>query len=870
MSDSKGSGDKTISVSKKTISLKTGDGAGARPSLSRGGSKGVVVEKKRKRLVMPADGEKTTKKPETVKKPVSEAPKVEKKPAAKPRPKVGAGKSGVVLRSLSEEEKAARAQALTQARAAEAEARKQAEIDAVRQAEEDKKQAAEQAEAAARQAEEDVRRKEEEEARKKAEADAKRREEAARIADAEAAASKATSEKPSKKETVAPKRSNDDDGDKNKKGKLENKPAGGVPSRKGTPGGNDRRRGKLTLRSALEGDEERQRSLASIRRKRQKEKMASQQNNQSQEKQVREVVVPETITVAELANRMAERGAAVVKSLMGMGVMATINQAIDADTAELLIEEFGHKIKRVSDSDVEIGLKGEEDEEGDLQPRAPVVTIMGHVDHGKTSLLDALRRTDVAGGEAGGITQHIGAYQIKIASGDKITFLDTPGHEAFTAMRARGASVTDVVVLVVAADDGVMPQTVEAINHAKEAAVPIIVAINKMDKPEANPNRVNNELLQHELVVEEMGGDILTVPVSAKTGEGLEKLEEAILLQAEILELQANPDRKAEGVIVEAKLDKGRGPVATVLVQKGTLSQGDIFVAGSEWGRVRALVDDRSKQIDQAGPSFPVEVLGLQGTPEAGDDFAVVENEARAREITDYRQRLKREKQSTAVKGTTLDQMLVNLKAQENKIEFPILVKADVQGSAEAINGALEKLGNDEISVRVIHNAVGGITESDVTFAEASNAPIIAFNVRANRHARDQAERNGVEIRYYSVIYDLVDDVKKAMAGLLSPEIRETFLGYADIREVFHISKIGKVAGCLVTEGTVKRGAKVRLLRDNVVIHEGTLSTLKRFKDEVKEVPSGTECGMAFENYQDLQPGDVIECFDAEEVARTL
>jgi translation initiation factor IF-2 len=587
------------------------------------------------------------------------------------------------------------------------------------------------------------------------------------------------------------------------------------------------------------------------------------------QKVLRDVVIPESITVQELANRMAERGADVIKALMKMGIMANINQPLDADTAELVVAEFGHRARRVAAADIEIGLEGESDEVEALQSRPPVVTIMGHVDHGKTSLLDALRQTDVAVHEAGGITQHIGAYQVQLPSKQRITFIDTPGHAAFTEMRARGANITDIVVLVVAADDGIMEQTVEAIRHARAAAVPVIVAINKMDKPDANPGRVRQELLQHELVVEEMGGDVLDVEVSAKTKLGLDKLEEAILLQAEILDLKANPDRPADGAVVEARLERGRGPVATLLVQRGTLKVGDIFVAGIEWGRVRALVNDRGETVETAGPAAPVEVLGLQGAPMAGDRFTVVESETRAREISEYRQQLLREKQVTAGARGTLEQMFEKIAAGESK-ELPVVVKSDVQGSLEAISQSLSKLGTDEVKMRVLHAAVGGINESDITLARASNAMIIGFNVRANPQARDMARRDNVDIRYYSIIYNVIDDMKAALSGLLAPQVREKFLGNATIREVFAITKIGKVAGCMVTEGVVKRGAKVRLLRDNVVIHEGALKTLKRFKDEVREVKEGYECGMAFENYHDIQVGDVIECFEMEEVARVL
>jgi translation initiation factor IF-2 len=575
------------------------------------------------------------------------------------------------------------------------------------------------------------------------------------------------------------------------------------------------------------------------------------------------------MTVQDLANRMAARGAEVVKSLMKMGVMATINQPIDADTAELVVEEFGHKAKRVSAADVEIGMRGADDRAEELMPRPPVVTIMGHVDHGKTSLLDALRATDVVSGEAGGITQHIGAYQVRLASGDRITFIDTPGHAAFTEMRLRGATVTDIVVLVVAADDGIKEQTVEAINHAKAAQVPIIVAINKIDKPGADVARVKQELLQHELITEDLGGDLLAIEVSALKKTNLDKLEEAILLQSEVLELTANPSRPAEGVIIEAKLERGRGSVATVLVQRGTLKVGDIFVAGGEWGRVRALVNERDEQILEAGPATPVEVLGLNGTPLAGDDFTVMENEGRAREIAEYRQRSRREKEIASTGRGTLEQMMSRIK-EGVASELPVVVKSDVHGSMEAIVSSFEKLGTDEVKVRVLHSGVGGINESDVTLANATGAMIIAFNVRANPQARQMARRDGVDIRYYSIIYNVVDDVKAAMSGLLAPKQQENFLGYAEIRQVFTNSKVGKVAGCMVTEGVVKRGAKVRLLRDNVVVHAGTLKTLRRFKDEVREVRDGYECGMAFENYTDIQVGDQIECYEIEEIAREL
>ncbi|HVG47491.1 MAG TPA: translation initiation factor IF-2, partial [Rubellimicrobium sp.] len=610
--------------------------------------------------------------------------------------------------------------------------------------------------------------------------------------------------------------------------------------------------------------------MAAMRRKQERARAKAMGGHEAREKIVRDVQLPEAITVAELANRMAERTADVIKSLMRMGVMATQNQTLDADTAELIIEEFGHRVVRVSDADVEQAIDTVVDAPEALQPRPPIVTIMGHVDHGKTSLLDAIRHANVVSGEAGGITQHIGAYQVKTDSGSVLTFLDTPGHAAFTSMRARGAQVTDIVVLVVAADDAVMPQTIEAIAHAKAAKVPMIVAINKVDKYDADPQKVRTDLLQHEVVVEEFSGDVQDVEVSAKTGQGLDNLLEAIALQAEILELQANPERAAMGAVIEAKLDVGRGPVATVLVQNGTLRKGDIFVVGEKWGKVRALINDKGETVTEAGPSVPVEVLGLDGTPQAGDVLNVVETEAQAREIADYREKVTRDKRAAAGAATTLEQLMARVKADQSVSELPVVVKADVQGSAEAIAQALEKVGNDEVRVRVLHSGVGAITESDVGLAEASKAPVIGFNVRANAPARASANQKGVEIRYYSIIYDLVDDIKAAASGLLKAEVRERFIGYARILEVFKVSGVGKVAGCLVTEGVARKSAGVRLLRDNVVIHEGTLKTLARFKDQVNEVISGQECGMAFDNYEDIRQGDVIEIFERETVERTL
>jgi translation initiation factor IF-2 len=629
-----------------------------------------------------------------------------------------------------------------------------------------------------------------------------------------------------------------------------------------------RERTKITISNF--DREAQQRSLASLKRKREKEKLKAMGIPQAREKIIREVIIPEAITIQELANRMTERAVDLIKYLMKQGEMHKITDVIDADTAELIVQEFGHTSKRVSEADVEIGLVGDKDIDDQLESRAPVVTIMGHVDHGKTSLLDAIRSTNVVSGEAGGITQHIGAYQVTTPKGDKVTFIDTPGHEAFTAMRARGAKVTDIVVLVVAADDGVMPQTVEAINHAKAAGVPIIVAINKIDKPQADPKRVQTDLLQHEIVVESMGGETLEVPVSALKRTNLDKLLEAIHLQSEILDLKANPNRSAEGIVIEAKLERGRGPVGTVLVQRGTLKVGDLVVAGSAWGRVRALIGDHGQNIQSAGPSVPVEILGFDSAPEAGDQFGVVENEARAREITGYRVRKRRETLGSAGNKSTLEQMMQQLKDAAGQKEFTLLIKGDVQGSVEAIVGSLKKLGTDEVIARIVHTGVGGITESDIALASASRAVVIGFNVRANEQAKRAADVQGIEIRYYNIIYDLVDEVKAAMSGLLAPTKKENFLGYASVKQVFNISKVGKVAGCQVTSGKVERGAKVRLLRDNVVIHEGALSILKRFKDDVKEVTAGQECGMSFANYQDLREGDQIECFQVEIIARTL
>jgi translation initiation factor IF-2 len=843
MNETNETGDRKLSSGGRTLSLRktTVEQGRVRQSFSHGRSKTVVVETKRKRAVgAPARPEPAQ--PQEAK---PAAPKTAAAPAAPAKPETeragAAPRPGVVLRTLTEDEKEARERALADARVREAEERKHAEADARRRADIEERERIEREAAAARKAEEEARHRAEEESKRRAEEAAKRLE---------------------PKEAAKP-AVEDEEESRARKAKREIKPA---PAKAKTEA--ERRRGRLTIGNALAEEEERARSLAAFRRRTERQKKQAAGFQASKEKIFREVVIPEAITIQELANRMAERAVDVIKVLMKQGEMHKINDVIDADTAQLIAEEFGHTVKRVSEADVEEGLMGDTDALETLEPRAPVVTVMGHVDHGKTSLLDAIRKTSVVSGEAGGITQHIGAYQVETPGG-LVTFIDTPGHEAFTSMRARGAKATDIVVLVVAADDGVMPQTVEAINHARAAKVPVIVAINKIDKPDANPTRVRTDLLSHEIVVESMGGDTLEVEVSALKGTNLDKLLDIILLQAELLDFKANPSRPADGVVIEAKLERGRGPVATVLVQRGTLKPGDVVVAGSSWGRVRALVNDRGETVPSAGPSVPVEVLGFNNAPEAGDQIVVVESEARAREIADYRERKRRETRGAPQARSSLEQMMSQMREAGRK-EFPILIKADVQGSAEAIVQALEKLGNEEVSARVIHYAVGGISESDVQLAAASNTVILGFNVRANAQARDAAERAGIEIRYYNIIYDLVDDVKQAMSGLLAPTLRETFLGNAEILEIFNITKVGKVAGCRVTEGVVQRGAKVRLIRDDVVVHEGTLSTLKRFKDEVREVVAGQECGMAFENYQDMRPGDVIECFTVEQVKRTL
>jgi len=837
----------------KTLTLKKTETSTVKQSFSHGRTKAVVVEKKR--TLGPAAP--AAKAPE---KPVAAPVASKTAPATPPAARDAAPRAGVVLRQLTEEEKARRGAALADARLYEVEARKRAEEEARLRAVEEEKLAREREAAARRKAEEDSRKAAEELARKHAEEEATRRD----PAKAEAAPNAATPAAAAGVPRVRRPLEEEEEEATTKKGA---KVAAKVPATKKV-GEDNRRRGKLTVTRALSGDDERTRSVAAYRRHLQRVNKGAQAAPAGPAGP-REVTIPETITVAELANRMARRAVDIIKVLMKNGHMATANDVIDADTAELVAAEYGHTVKRVAESDVLEGLKGTDDDATHLVARPPVVTVMGHVDHGKTSLLDALRKTDVVSGEAGGITQHIGAYQVTLKGGQKITFLDTPGHAAFTAMRSRGAKVTDLVVLVVAADDGVMPQTVEAIAHAKAAHVPIIVAVNKIDKGDANPQRVKTELLQHEIQVEELGGETLAIDVSATKNINLDKLEEAILLQAEVLDLKANPDRSAEGAVIEAKLDRGRGPVATVLVQRGTLKVGDIVVAGSEWGRVRLLQNDRGETVPGAGPATPVEVLGLSGVPEAGDEMVVVENEARAREVTEYRARKRREVRQASSSRQTLDQLLKTRDAGEKRL-LPLVIKADVQGSAEAIQGALGKLGSDEVGVQILQSGVGGITESDVILAHASGAGVIGFNVRADKLARERAKRDGVDIRYYNIIYNVVDDIKAVLSGMLAPEVRERLLGNAQILEVFTISKVGKVAGCRVTDGVVRRGARVRLIRDNVVIHEGELSTLKRFKDEVREVQTGQECGMAFANYQDMQKGDVIECFEVETIQRAL
>ncbi len=853
-------GDKKLSIATtKTLTLKPrGSETGVvRQSFSHGRTKSVVVEKVRSRTPGKAKAEAApqpaatpAKRSATGKAAASAAAAPATAPAATPA--AAPKPSGVVLHTLTDEERNRRAHALGDARLREAEERKIAEEDARIREQRAAVERAERVAAETRKRDEEQRRRHDDEIKHKADEVAKKR-----LGGEEVVA------RPGMRPVVVPE---DDDEAPRPRRPGAARPA---PAPRPTRTTVQKPRGRLTVVTAFKADEEPEHSVAAFKRRIQRRK--KEMSLEPKEKLVREVTIPEVITIQELANRMAEPARSVIAILMKQGQMLKITDSIDADTAQLIAEELGHTVKRVAESDVEEGLFDVADDPEALTPRPPVVTVMGHVDHGKTSLLDAIRSTEVAAGEAGGITQHIGAYQVTSPSGGKITFIDTPGHAAFTAMRARGARVTDVVVLVVAADDGVMPQTVEAINHAKAAKAPMIVAINKIDKADAKPERVRTELLQHEIQVESLGGDVLDVEVSATKKINLDKLLEAIGLQSEILELKANPARPAEGTVIEAKLDRGRGPVATVLVQRGTLRPGDIVVAGAEWGRVRALVSDTGLPVISAGPSTPVEVLGFAGTPDAGDRLAVVASESRAREVTDYRARQKRERTAARASGMrgSLEQMMAQVKTSGRK-DFPLVIKADVQGSNEAIAGALENLGTDEVAARVLHSGVGGITESDIRLAETSNAAIIGFNVRANKEAREAAERAGIEIRYYNIIYNLVDDVKQAMSGLLAPSIRETLLGNAQILEIFKVSKVGNIAGCRVTDGTVERGANVRLLRDNVVIHEGKLSQLKRFKDDVREVVAGQECGMAFENYQDMKVGDVIECYRVETVQRSL
>jgi translation initiation factor IF-2 len=863
MVDTKTPGDKTLSVPTKTLSLKPRVETGTvRQSFSHGRTKQVVVEKRGKRRVG-GDGPATeTHAPEPVVAKAAAPAPVARTPAPAAAPRKS---SGVVLQTLTEDERSARASALADAKLRDVEERRIAEEEAKRRSSREGIEQAEREAAEARRKAEEERHRQDEEAKRKAELEAKKR-------FGESETRPAAPARPpvpvARAPGIAADISDEDEGPRQVRRGGPGRPAT-APKTTAKPAP-QKQRGRLTLVTALNADDVRERSIASFRRRTQR--LKGHQANEPKEKLVREVVIPEAINIQELANRMSERAVDVIRLLMKQGAMHKITDVIDADTAQLIAEELGHTVKRVAASDVEEGLFDVVDNSTDTEPRSPVVTVMGHVDHGKTSLLDALRHANVVSGEAGGITQHIGAYQVTSPeSGKKITFIDTPGHAAFTAMRARGAKVTDIVVLVVAADDGVMPQTVEAINHAKAAKVPMIVAINKVDKPDARPERVRTELLQHEVQVESLGGDVVDVEVSAKNKTNLDRLLEMIALQADILDLKTNSTRPAEGTVIEAKLDRGRGPVATVLVQRGTLRVGDIVVAGAEMGRVRALISDQGDAVEEAGPSVPVEVLGFNGPPEAGDRLAVVENEARARQITSYRAHQKRENAAASISGMrgSLEQMMSQLKTSGRK-EFPLVVKADVQGSLEAILGSLEKLGTEEVAARILHAGVGGISESDVTLAEGFNAAIIGFSVRANKEAAASAKRNGIEIRYYNIIYDLVDDVKKAMSGLLAPTLRETMLGNAQILEVFNISKVGKVAGCRVTDGTVERGANVRLIRDNVVVHEGKLSTLKRFKDEVKEVQAGQECGMAFENYGDMRVGDVIECYRVETIQRSL
>jgi translation initiation factor IF-2 len=896
MSETKTTGEKTLTVASKTLSLKRPVEAGVvKQSFTHGRSKTVVVEKVKRHIARPGEAPAAAPATVTARAPSPASPAAPAAPVAPRGPTTATPPAtpaapprkptGVVLRTLTDAERDARERALAGAREREEEERKNALAEKAAREEREAREKIEREAAEARKREEDARRAHEVEAKRRSEVEAARRlaggtpgqgpsvvrrpapgETPAATAGATPAAASTTAAA-----TPAAARAPQTEDDAKRVIRRPGLPTKVVMPARPTRGGEQKNRGRLTVTAATgETEEERTRSVASFRRRMQR--LTGRGASQQKEKLAREVILPETITIQELANRMSERAVDVIKLLMKQGQMLKITDSIDADTAQLIAEELGHTVKRVAEADVEEGLFDTPDADEHLEPRPPVVTIMGHVDHGKTSLLDALRSANVVAGEAGGITQHIGAYQVVSPTGGLITFIDTPGHAAFTAMRARGARVTDIVVLVVAADDGVMPQTIEAINHARAAKAPIIVAINKIDKPDAKPERVRAELLQYEVQVESMGGDVLEVEVSATKRINLDKLLEAISLQAEVLDLRANPDRPAEGAVIEARLDRGRGPVATVLVARGTLDVGDIVVAGSQWGRVRALLDDKGQNVMDAPPSTPVEVLGFSGAPEAGDRVAVVESEARAREITEYRERLKREKAAVRgggqARGSLVD-MMSQLKTAGRK-EFPLVIKGDVQGSVEAIVATLEKLNTDEVAARIVHAGVGGISESDISLAETSGAAVIGFNVRAFKEAAEAADRAGVEIRYYNIIYNLVDDVKAAMSGLLAPTLREAMLGNAEILEVFNITKVGKVAGCRVTDGRVERGANVRLIRDKVVIHEGKLSTLKRFKDEVKEVVVGQECGMAFENYQDMRAGDVIECYRVESIARSL
>ncbi len=901
MSDAKGQDRNTrIELGKGTpggrLELKkAGDQGTVRQSFSHGRSKAVAVEVKRRRgpATRPATGAGVTetqlKAPAAAAAPAAPAAR-QSEPQRAPRPaapsRSGGGRGPMTLPTLTDDEKRSRLRALTESKKVEEEARARAVENARRAADEAARRQADEEAAARRKAEEEARRQAEEDSRKKAEEQAARLqadEERRRKAQETAAAAPAEPIGPSPEEVAALEARAPEEGKRPAKSTARQPVMADDEEGRGKPGKGDRRNTlrrterdtrrndkRLILATDEEAEElERTRSLAALKRQRDRERR--QQSATSNEPTIREVIVPETITVQDLAARMAIRGAEVVKALMRNGIMVTINQTIDADTAELVLAEFGQAAKRVSESDVELGLEGQADDPAKLQPRAPVVTVMGHVDHGKTSLLDALRKSDVVAGEAGGITQHIGAYQVNVGAGLPVTFIDTPGHAAFTAMRARGASITDIVVLVVAADDGVMPQTIEAIRHAKAAKVPMVVAINKMDHPEANADRVKQDLLSHDVVVEDFGGDVLAVPVSALKRTGLDTLIEQLQLQAEVLELKANPDREARGAVIEARLDRGRGVVATVLVQNGTLRQGDLVVAGAAWGRVRAMTNDKGEQVKEAGPAVPVEIQGLDSVPDAGDEMVAVDNEKRARDIADYRGRKRREQQQlkTTPARASLEEMFSQLQAGEIQ-QLPVVVKSDVHGSLEAIQAGLEKLGNEEANVRVLYGGVGAITESDITLAQASNAVIIGFNVRANAQARDMAKREGIEIRYYAIIYQLLDEMKALLEGMLSPEARESILGHAEIREVFSVSKVGKIAGCRVLDGLIKRGARARLLRDDVVVYDGQLGSLKRFKDDVREVREGFECGMSIEGYNDIRQGDVIEAYEVQEIARTL